>query len=622
MPEYLAPGVYVEETSFRQKTLEGVSTSTAGFVGIARFGPVEGEPELLTSFNEFERLYGGLESINLGGEPRANYLAHAVRAFFEEGGQRCYVARVFEAGTAANLGVSQSQPSSTPVALTISARFPGRAGDMRITFMPRLGQNVLRQDPLSDPANPVAQLQGVKPFDTVLLTPSGGGAGTPQTVSRNGDELELIDDSDPASPVVTTLSDLASDLGQTVQVLTVDVLIERPIERPLQPDLHYSDGEFIQGFTLHPKDSRSLTQYFQAEPASRRMAQTVPFSIDFTNPAGGDASGIHIAQELFDFANLASNVTLLSGGADGILPLPATYRGSSGDGNGVADKKSGLGALEALEDISIVAVPGYSFGYIGGTEDQQRSVRAIQQHLIVHCEKMRYRIGVLDSPNGASLSEVREYRAQVDSKYAAMYYPWIKVVDPLTGEELDLPPSGNVAGIYARNDVERGVQKAPANEVVRMAVGFETFISKAQQDVLNPEGINCFRFFEGRGYRLWGARTVSSDNEWKYVNLRRYFAYLERSIDKGTQVFVFESNGERLWENVRRTVEDFLLNEWKSSRLMGVTPEEAFFVRCDRTTMTQNDIDNGRLICLVGVAPLRPAEFVIFRIGQKLIESA
>jgi phage tail sheath protein FI len=211
---------------------------------------------------------------------------------------------------------------------------------------------------------------------------------------------------------------------------------------------------------------------------------------------------------------------------------------------------------------------------------------------------------------------VRAYRARFDSTYAALYYPWVKVLDPITRAPIALPPSGFVTGIYARNDVERAVYKAPANEVVRLALGFEVTLNKSQQDVLNPEGVNCFRFFEGRGNRLWGARTISSDPEWKYVNLRRYFAYLEHSIDKGTQWAVFEPNGERLWANVRRTVEDFLFNEYQNGALLGDRPERAFFVKCDRSTMTQNDLDNGRLVCLIGVAPLRPAEFVIFRIGQ------
>jgi phage tail sheath protein FI len=192
----------------------------------------------------------------------------------------------------------------------------------------------------------------------------------------------------------------------------------------------------------------------------------------------------------------------------------------------------------------------------------------------------------------------------------------VRILDPISEQELDVPPSGFMAGIYARSDVEIGVHKAPANEVVRGAIGLEVLINKAQQDVLNPLGINCIRFFEGRGIRVWGARTVSSDPEWKYLNIRRYFVYLEASIDRSTQWAVFEPNGEQLWANVRRTVESFLENEWRSGRLAGTKVEEAFFVRCDRSTMTQNDLDNGRMICLIGVAPLYPAEFVIFRIGQ------
>jgi phage tail sheath protein FI len=200
----------------------------------------------------------------------------------------------------------------------------------------------------------------------------------------------------------------------------------------------------------------------------------------------------------------------------------------------------------------------------------------------------------------------------------------VRISDPLAdGEprEVALPPSGFVAGIYARTDIDRGVHKAPANEVVRLATSFEFQINKAQQEALNPQGINCLRFFEGRGFRVWGSRTTSSDPEWKYVPIRRYFAFLERSIEKGTQWAVFEPNGPVLWANVQRTVEDFLYNEFVSNHLAGRKPAEAFFVRCDETTMTQNDRDNGRLICLVGVAPLYPAEFVIFRIGQKTADA-
>jgi phage tail sheath protein FI len=272
----------------------------------------------------------------------------------------------------------------------------------------------------------------------------------------------------------------------------------------------------------------------------------------------------------------------------------------------------GLEQFAQIEDISIVAAPGVTWQY-SAFADQANGVTSL---LIAHAERMRYRIAVLDSAEGQTIADVRNMRAKIDSRHAALYYPWVRVLDPITRNEIYLPPSGFVAGIYARSDNERGVIKAPANEVVRLALGFETLLSKGQQEVLNPEGINCFRYFEGRGMRLWGARTISSDPEWKYVNIRRYFAYLERSIDKGTQWAVFEPNGEQLWANVRRTIEDFLLNEWQGGALLGDKPDKAFFVRCDRSTMTQNDLDNGRLICLIGVAPLKPAEFVIFRIGQ------
>ena len=278
--------------------------------------------------------------------------------------------------------------------------------------------------------------------------------------------------------------------------------------------------------------------------------------------------------------------------------------------------------LRAVEDVSIVAAPGHSsYGAV--------NYQAIQRLLIAHAERPRaYRIAVLDSPPELTPSEVREQRGRIDSHRAALYYPWIVVANPLARPtrpevptEIALPPSGFICGIYARNDVEQDVSKAPANEVIRGALRFETDINFAQNQVLNPLGVNCLRFFPGRGYRVWGARTASSDPEWKYVNVRRFFIYLEASIDRGTQWAVFENNGPRLWQNIRETIEDFLYNEWVSNRLLGETPKQAYFVRCDRSTMTQNDLDNGRLICLIGVAALKPAEFVIFRIGQKTADA-
>jgi phage tail sheath protein FI len=620
MPEYLAPGVYVEETSYRSKTIEGVSTSTAGFVGPTRFGPTQGEPELLTSFADFERIYGGLDKLNFTDDSSEtdNYVAHAVRAFFEEGGKRLYVSRVFDCDNDCIASRPIEGEGSPPNQVEVRARYPGKAGNVVVTFTFRLGQNILDTD------DDVPVLRGASNYDVVWVT---------DTASPPGDGelywLEKYFEEDQnrwtyrlrkQDPDVDESSELVSALADTVevQILTVNVTMGAMGE--------FSQENTWEDFSFHPEHKYALTKIFAAEPASRSTALYVPLVIAADDLGNGvDIAEVLLAQLIDSTASpagswsdilnksdpTASELTFqvqLQDGTDGSRPGSSHFKGEEDTTTGL---KSGLKAFEDLENISIVATPGSS------SSDYQDSDRAATvRYLISHCEKMRYRIGVLDSMDGQLVSEVRSYRGKLDSKYAALYYPWVTVMDPVTEEELNLPPSGFVSGIYARNDIEYGVHKAPANEVVRLAIGFESVLNKAQQEVLNPEGVNCFRFFEGRGYRLWGARTITSDPEWKYVNLRRYFAYLERSIEKHTQWVVFENNSTPLWNNVRSTVEDFLYNEWKSNRLMGDDPKEAYFVKCDRSTMTQNDIDNGRLICLIGVAPVRPAEFVIFRIGQ------
>ncbi len=625
MPEYLAPGVYVEETSFRPRPLEGVSTSTAGFVGPARFGPVEyeAEPPLLTSFADFERIYGGLDSLDLGKGPETNFLAHAVRAFFEEGGRRCYVVRVADNAAAADGTLGYG--GSAPYEVEVRARYPGEASNLRVTFTAVAGSNALT---LRDPNNLSSQvLRGLRSGDTVFLEDPGDS-------SRNGfydvgDDRTSLEPEDKGNAIgigSLTVDPENEDSSATVQRVTVRVSAERPLSRPNQPGTEYEPAGDWDGLALHPERDGSLADFLDSDPSSRRVKLSVPFYMGaITDPDGNsvDAAGVHYAKALFGSPDSASDLEdgarsqrlVLEGGSDGGRPRPADFAGDveeSGDGKPV---KTGLAAMKDLDDVSIVAAPGHSST---GYSDAQ--AQSIAMRLISHCEDKQYRIAVLDSRDGHSVGQVRQYRGKLDSAHAALYYPWVTILDPLTHRELNLPPSGFVAGIYARNDAEHGVQKAPANEVVRLALRFEVPIDKRQQEVLNPEGINAFRFFEGRGYRLWGARLASSDPLWKYVSTRRYFAYLERSIDEGTQWVVFESNSSDLWDSLRRTVRSFLFNEWKAGRLMGLTPEQAFFVRCDRSTMTQNDIDNGRLICEIGVAVLKPAEFVIFRIGQKLIE--
>jgi len=611
VPEYLAPGVYVEETSFRPQSIEGVSTSTAGFVGPARFGPIAGEPPLLTSFADFERIYGGLDELDYAGTLSTNYLAHGVRSFFEEGGRRCFVARI-EDGAAESTGSFDNDSTTQDNEMTLSARYPGVAGDLRIRVQAGLGQNVLVNDADGNPT-----LRGVQEGDSVLRNDGSGGLGV-YDVTLNNDGSYTLTAATGGSDLDINDTDLTVGTD-TVRPITLTVNVEKPVREPKQPGVQYGLAETFDGITLSPNSPSSIVNLFPEEPETQRQALSTPFFVDEITQGGSavtDAKGGDVVKAIFDdvtdeddFDGAIAEV-ILTGGSDGDLPAASVYEGDS-----TSTSRSGLAALEDLDEVSIVAAPGYSQAAYDDTNRE-----TIQGFLIAHAEQMRYRIVVLDAQDGLGVTGIREQRSKIDSKYAALYYPWVTVFDPVRRGELNLPPSGFVAGIYARNDTQRGVQKAPANETVRLAIGLETRVNRAQQEVLNPDGINCFRFFEGRGYRLWGARTATSNNEFKYVNIRRYLAYLERSVDEGTQVFVFESNGDALWANVRRTVASFLDNEWRSSRLMGLTPEEAFFVRCDRSTMTQNDIDNGRLICEIGVALFRPAEFVIFRIGQKLID--
>jgi Bacteriophage tail sheath protein len=301
----------------------------------------------------------------------------------------------------------------------------------------------------------------------------------------------------------------------------------------------------------------------------------------------------------------------LAGGNDSMATMnDNVYIGAD---NANPENRTGLFSLRNIEDISIVAVPG-------------RTSAGIQNAVINHCELARFRFAVLDArraPHDA-IADVINQRQQYDTKYAALYHPWLLIpppfpTSPAQPDEYSIPPSGHVVGVYARTDIERGVHKAPANEVVRGVVGLQRLLNKGEHDILNPYpiNINVIRDFRpnSRGIRVFGGRVITSDSDWKYVNVRRLLIFIEASINRGLQWVVFEPNAEPLWARVRRSISNFLTLVWRNGALEGTKVEEAYFVKCDRTTMTQTDIDSGRLICLVGVAPVKPAEFVIIRIG-------
>jgi phage tail sheath protein FI len=616
MPEYLAPGVYVEEVSFRAKSIEGVPTSTTGYAGMALTGPVQysaggergpssSEPRLITSFTEFERVYGGLDPLLVDGAERPVYLAHAARAFFMNGGKRLYVSRVFSPDDATGLVASQSiAVGAGPKTATWRARWPGRFGNVFLETFAVRSKNVRYTHPDFG-----VQAKGARRGALVEIVPAGPAA------PKNNDEIErnrtwvvLVDSegkqtfkrgADQAAPADT-------DVIQLVELLVrVTVNSERRDE--------------YDRLGAHPWQLRYAGKVLEKDDPGDENAVVW---LDFAPERHEDQDAF--TGEPVDLAiALQQNPSpRLENGSDGVVVSPDELLGEEANLDVATEKATGLEALGEIDDIAIVALPD------GGTLDDPDLCAQAADRVIGHADRYRYRIAVVDAPPESSITEIREFRGRFDSTRGALYHPWVEILDPTQPRvpeappaRLLLPPSGFVTGIYARSDIERGVFKAPANEVVRGLTKFELNINQARQDVLNPEGINALRFFHGRGNRVWGARTMSSDPEWKYVNVRRLFIYLEHSIDKATQWAVFEPNNERLWTNIRQTIEDFLLVQWKSGALMGSKPEDAYFVRCDRTTMTQNDLDNGRLICLIGVSPVKPAEYVIFRIGQWTAES-
>ena len=647
MPEYLAPGVYVEEVSFRSKSIEGVSTTTTGFIGPARFGPIDLEPDIVTSLGEFERVYGDRQQLDYSGDKLHNFLWHAVRGFFEEGGKRLYVARAFRplAGTypPASFDTAATAPMNganfrdgharatlpdggdDATSIHLRARFPGAAGNVRLRLTLRLGQNILGGEVGAPTVGGLLDkdVVWINEINSPIDSPPGGGnlylAESYYDAVNKVDTWRFVDAA--TSPTTTLeLADFTPDpeptLSDAIRIVTATVIVT-----DAEGNTQVWDGLPFDPAHIRAGAPDSVSRRFAQKPSNLAQARTLPIVIELGDDlvSGLDvidalaAANTSLLAELNDLTSSDAERSvdvILTGGNDGLRPTFSEYEGTADENTNV---KTGLKSFEDIEDISIVAAPGSTFGYENGYRSDAATIVGL---LISHAQRMRYRIAVIDAGDGQSIAQVRAMRARYDSKYAALYYPWVRILDPVTRQEIHLPPSGFISGIYARNDINRAVYKAPANEVINLALGFEQFLNKSQQDILNPEGVNCLRFFEGRGMLVWGARLISSDPEWKYVNIRRYFAYLERSLDRGTQWAVFEPNGDALWANVRRTVEDFLLNEWQSGALLGDKPEKAFFVKCDRTTMTQNDLDNGRLICLIGIAPLKPAEFVIFRIGQ------
>jgi hypothetical protein len=402
--------------------------------------------------------------------------------------------------------------------------------------------------------------------------------------------------------------EVALQADDSVASVEFDLIVER-----LNADGKVVEAEAFTDLGVDPGHNRYAPRIVGAfdratgEAASTGESELVRLSDLTRDDAGVDIAGAADLRLASPFDGLARQ---LGGGNDDLGTIDdSTYIGTPAED---PTDRTGIRTFENIDEVSIVAAPG-------------RTSQDVQNALINHCELMRYRFAVLDSESNARLRDVQTQRQRYDSTRGALYYPWMTITDLFgrPGEVHYVPPSGHVTGIYARSDNARGVHKAPANEVVRGIRELRTRLTKGEQDILNPRHVNCLRDFSdlNRGFRVWGARTLSSESEWKYINVRRLFLFVEKSIERGLQFAVFEPNSEALWATVKRSISNFLTAVWRDGALEGVKAEEAFFVDVGLSTMSQSDIDNGRLIVVVGIAPVKPAEFVIIRIQQKTREA-
>ena len=525
MPEYLHPGVYIEEIERGPKPIEGVPTSTAAFLGEAERGPIM--PRMVTSYRDYQRWFGRVFA-------RDKFLPYGASGFFENGGKRLYVCRIV-----------------ADDAVTASAAF-GNDFRIRASGPGAWGNHIwVRVDP------------------STTKKSDGSPIGFRVRAAYWGGTTQAFDWFDPANqnkerPQVTEdFDDLVADEKSP------DFFGKRI------PYVDLAKGDTNQG----PESAalfelvRSAAAQPLAEPAKEKKAL-----------ANGSDSTTNAAIDNGDFVG-----------------LPA----------GTRTQIQGLAALELApyRDVALVHAPGVT--------DKDTLLK-----VVTHCEKMRFRFAALDCEKGKnSVSDLDPRSKLTDTSFAAYYYPWIMVSDPESGARKLVPPGGHTLGVYARTDIERGVFKAPANDTLRGALDLEYDINDEAQDNLNPKGVNVIRQFPGRGIRVWGARTMSSDGLWRYVSVRRLFIFLEHSIFDSTQWVVFEPNDSRLWARVSDTIRIFLRAQWRAGALFGRTEEQAFHITCDESVMSQDDILNGRLVCEIGIAPVRPAEFVIFRIFQNTAEA-
>ena len=560
MAEYFSPGVYVEEYDNSPRSIEGVGTSTAGFIGLAEKGPVIGAPVFVPNFKSFTQQFGGFLSEFAYGEYR--YLANSVEQFFANGGTRCFVMRVAPKDAVAS--------SAEKGLLTVTAKNPGAWGDKVQVTLNTVKKQKLQLLEKTETGYKAKNIDGFREGDIVEFE------GTYTTIKTIMDRVVTFTDELPDEAV-----DDAIIPKSLLYLVTFDLSVRYGDEAENYQDLSFNIGS---------------PRYIGSRLAGSELIDV--------NVKPMEEAGNPVEEILGE--GVESGAFFLEGGSDGSVSKinAGTFIGEDG-GPG---KRTGLQSFIENNNVSMLAIPGIT-------------TPEVIVSLVGHCENLKSRFAVIDMPAEMyKTSDLIGYRGMIDSTYAAMYHPWIEVFDRSSNKSDYIPPSGAVMGIYSRTDQTRGVHKAPANEVV-FCTGLKTNYTKDEQDMLNPEGINLIRALPGQGIRVWGARTASSNNAFKYVNVRRLFIYVEESIKANTNWVVFEPNDATLWHRVELSITGFLDGLWRNGMLAGDSPATSYFVEIGPSTMSKDDITNGRLICNIGIAPSRPAEFVIFRVTQFTAEA-
>lgn len=581
MAEYFSPGVYVEEYDNAPRSVEGVGTSTAGFVGLAEKGPTKGAPLLCTSFKSFRKQFGGFLSEYTHGEYR--FLACSVEQFFANGGVRCYVSRVAPPDAVA--------ASKQMGILSVTAANEGKWGNrIQISLTSSYKKKMQLLEKISDTVYKAKSVEGFREGDVVEFN------GEYNRIQMIYDEQITFEQKFKNNPVDTEVIP-----KNVVRLVTFDMQVRYndDIENYFDITLNVSSPAYIEAKLANSNiikvSAKPVKDTVIKPEKGEKVDKDVPPVKEISNPV-----------EKILGKGVIEGTFILEGGFDGSIS-----KVNAGTFIGVDDGPEGRTGIQSFlenDRVNIMAVPGVA-------------IPEVTAALVAHCETMRSRFAVLDMPRDLYKTEdLINYRGIIDSTYAAMYHPWIQVFDHGSNKADFIPPSGAVMGVYSRTDLTRGVHKAPANEAI-FCSGLKVNYTKDEQDILNPEGINLIRAIPGEGIRIWGARTASTNTSFKYVNIRRLFIYVMESIKASTNWVVFEPNDNTLWQRVSITISSFLDGMWRTGMLAGGSPGEAYFVEIGPSTMSMDDIRAGRLICNIGIAPSRPAEFVIFRLTQHTSEA-